>query len=70
MSFFSPTSKHTRSLKELPIFDSKRRMAMDHNSWYQGSLFLFLCFIGFLTFAAEAAVKKYQFDVGILIIII
>ncbi|KAL5546163.1 hypothetical protein UlMin_005850 [Ulmus minor] len=32
---------------------------------HQSSLFFFFCFIGFLSFGAEAAVKKYQFDIQV-----
>ncbi|KAJ9702898.1 hypothetical protein PVL29_004575 [Vitis rotundifolia] len=36
-----------------------------HFSWHQGSLFLVFCFLGFLSFPADAAVKKYQFDIQV-----
>ncbi|XVE96703.1 hypothetical protein REPUB_Repub02eG0245700 [Reevesia pubescens] len=39
-------------------------MAMQLDS-YLGSFFLIFCFAWFLTFPAEAAVKKYQFDIKV-----
>ncbi|WJZ85518.1 hypothetical protein VitviT2T_005046 [Vitis vinifera] len=36
-----------------------------HFSWHQGSLFLVFCFLGFLSFPADAALKKYQFDIQV-----